>query len=549
MAPSILSLVSATPLNGSTNGDSTKGDKHLGLKGQKDRNERVQPHESSNEARIASGNVKETSSREHAVPEANKVQETAIPGPISAGSISTGTLLRTTLTISPTFSVASSQVSHLRSTTTVWIPSKSTSSFMNGVVESGSAQATSSATSGRLSVHVVVLLVIGAIGLALSAVIVLRCFLRRHGPVNIPRPSAPILQESPLFGGKERFSRGIWSDPSYLLNSHAKPEKAAGWRPLSGGAELATEKTQNKRHSTLAMRNVDANKPVSATLSPASVYTTLAPPSTAGGALDFPIPPQITKSVTQPLKIKDRGVEGNSGRRGSVAMSMYGDTDISSPTHYQASRPAPNPGKTKGAIKPSGSSRDNLQRPSRKNAPSRASQGYLHRTPSGSRGRDKEEPFLYAIPSVKDQERRDRDTKALTTALGLGSPPPPSSCFSPVSIYPDDSLSVAHGRMSEMPSQSATHSVLGDFMLQDFPSTATFNTLRPGDPFAGDPAGKKDAKGRVNDRPPRVPSPPPMPSLSQMALANADPDYRSPTYSIYGLYEAQRKSKRSSMGK
>jgi hypothetical protein len=33
------------------------------------------------------------------------------------------------------------------------------------------------------------------------------------------------------------------------------------------------------------------------------------------------------------------------------------------------------------------------------------------------------------------------------------------------------------------------------------------------------------------------PQPPPLPSLAQMALAFREPDYRSPTYSIYGLYD------------
>jgi hypothetical protein len=60
------------------------------------------------------------------------------------------------------------------------------------------------------------------------------------------------------------------------------------------------------------------------------------------------------------------------------------------------------------------------------------------------------------------------------------------------------------------------------------------------------------ALGRADDKPPRVPSPPPLPSLTQMGLAHANPEafanYRSPTYSIYGLYEADRKSKAASFG-
>jgi hypothetical protein len=48
--------------------------------------------------------------------------------------------------------------------------------------------------------------------------------------------------------------------------------------------------------------------------------------------------------------------------------------------------------------------------------------------------------------------------------------------------------------------------------------------------------------GRTNGGgPPRVPSPPTLPSLAQMAMQNSNPDYHSPTYSIYGMY-SDRKS-------
>jgi len=48
-------------------------------------------------------------------------------------------------------------------------------------------------------------------------------------------------------------------------------------------------------------------------------------------------------------------------------------------------------------------------------------------------------------------------------------------------------------------------------------------------------------ENRAGDKPPRVPSPPPLPSLAQMALEQHNPiayaEYRSPTYSIYNLYD------------
>jgi len=90
---------------------------------------------------------------------------------------------------------------------------------------------------------------------------------------------------------------------------------------------------------------------------------------------------------------------------------------------------------------------------------------------------------------------------------------------------------------------------LGSLMLVDFgsglPTTKSFGES------LGDQTSHM-ALQRADDKPPRVPSPPPLPSLTQMGLAHANPEafanYRSPTYSIYGLYEADRKSKATSFG-
>lgn len=61
------------------------------------------------------------------------------------------------------------------------------------------------------------------------------------------------------------------------------------------------------------------------------------------------------------------------------------------------------------------------------------------------------------------------------------------------------------------------------------------------DPFVYDNSRQHENK------PPRVPSPPQIPSLTQLALEHSNPqsyyDYHSPTYSIYGLYEHERKSR------
>lgn len=175
-------------------------------------------------------------------------------------------------------------------------------------------------------------------------------------------------------------------------------------------------------------------------------------------------------------------------------------------------------------------------------------------------------------PALKSNERRERDTKALANALGL-SPQ--------LTLYPDDSITLAgddrgtygqHGghnyhnhhhhtrTRSEVvmtPTLEAS-ARLGNLMLAEFGSGNSLATLTgphatttaaaaTSGPSGADLARSHSVRKRADDKPPRVPSPPPLPSLAQMALAHTNPgdfdDYRSPTYSIYGLYEADRKSR------
>ncbi|KAL0946609.1 hypothetical protein HGRIS_012807 [Hohenbuehelia grisea] len=192
----------------------------------------------------------------------------------------------------------------------------------------------------------------------------------------------------------------------------------------------------------------------------------------------------------------------------------------------------------------------------------------------------------------RSESRRDRDTQALAAALGFGSPspicpPPPSP---QPTLYPDDSLSMAGPPKRTLKKRMSTRgmtadadrlqktaslafssppldagSALGNLMLMDFATSKSIATLgaRLGSSQGGNSTyvgsgaatmtmANKAGHSRAGDKPPRVPSPPPLPSLAQMALEHADPngyaDYRSPTYSIYGLYEADRKSRLSAAG-
>lgn len=172
----------------------------------------------------------------------------------------------------------------------------------------------------------------------------------------------------------------------------------------------------------------------------------------------------------------------------------------------------------------------------------------------------------------KSESPADGDSKGLASALGFGSPATVYPLSPQPTLYPDDSLSVVEakrrrrsihkkpapsnrtsrvfGRGAEdgptpaSPTVDAT-AALGSLMLLDFGgagesaanlASASSATLAP-----------KKTVSRSDDKPPRVPSPPPLPSLAQMALEHGNPEayaeYRSPTYSIYGLYEADRKSR------
>jgi hypothetical protein len=85
---------------------------------------------------------------------------------------------------------------------------------------------------------------------------------------------------------------------------------------------------------------------------------------------------------------------------------------------------------------------------------------------------------------------------------------------------------------------------LGSLMLMDFGTEHTDKTAVSSSKPLGGTRGPP--KKTAHEKAPQIPSPPPMPSLAQMALEHANPeayaDYKSPTYSIYGFYEHERKS-------
>lgn len=170
------------------------------------------------------------------------------------------------------------------------------------------------------------------------------------------------------------------------------------------------------------------------------------------------------------------------------------------------------------------------------------------------------------------------DTQALTYALGLATPETNYLSRSPQpTLYPEDSMSVADTRTQtkrnpsvQRPSVSVPDTPIiiptdkrpqdSGLMNMDFrvrQMSLSELTMEDGGLSPTETAEHDLAKGRYISGaqlflsgspphsasiPPRVPSPPPLPSLSQLALAQhnpeADASHCSPTYSLYGLYES-----------
>ncbi|KIK08284.1 hypothetical protein K443DRAFT_672774 [Laccaria amethystina LaAM-08-1] len=153
------------------------------------------------------------------------------------------------------------------------------------------------------------------------------------------------------------------------------------------------------------------------------------------------------------------------------------------------------------------------------------------------------------LTTQMSDDQRERQTEALAHALGLPSPRCEYVVCSPQpSLYPDDST---HTTDSSGPSSGSivtmeSGSSLSGSSNQSFDNLEKLSGVLENESTRKTKRLKKKTGCRDSDKPPRVPSPPPLPSLTQMGLEHTNPEaysnYRSPTYSIYGLYDGERKS-------
>ncbi|KAJ7632705.1 hypothetical protein FB45DRAFT_1147661 [Roridomyces roridus] len=357
---------------------------------------------------------------------------------------------------------------------------------------------------------------------------------------SIPVPSRPILddpfpddeifptklEDSPVFGGKERLSERPGNSSLWTWTQYPTPATTV--------ALSASQSSTDKAHDLV---DVDASPypmqqvhnvltRAASRLSMASVYPS---PSnnhnyglvTAFTADGHPVMERVTPKVLQRSRSSTLG-ERSSRDRPTRFSYAYDGAEVTSPQMTVRSPPA--------SFTPAMPGRTRIK-----------SSYYAH-------------PRISTMPSSQ------------ATKVDVRPEVPPVASPQPT-LYPDDSLSVvdakrAPRRVHKKPAPSNRASrvfgrgddmvpsvttptldptaALGNLMLMDFGGQSAVDLTSPS-------SATLAPKSRSDDKPPRVPSPPPLPSLTQMGLEHSNPqeyaDYRSPTYSIFGLYEADRKSR------
>ncbi|KAG6898356.1 hypothetical protein C0992_009031 [Termitomyces sp. T32_za158] len=508
------------------------------------------------------------------------------------------------------------------------------------------------AQSRKLSVPLIVLLAVGCALIFIGIFSLVKYYSRPTRRLR-PRPSLPVLddpfaddkelalEDSPIFGGKERSSNGIWTwshypQPGIVISkppSIAQPDITSGGRldgndsltrfpslqghPSNSGSNWRPQSAYSGHGHTQSVPTVTSgNSPFHASLQQIQgALSRTATRMSAASASLYPSSPRnhsnvglaITRSPMTTFTADGSSVLKRTGpktaldkrRSNSVAEaardpvsttdrnspgSSYTASEISSPSFLPYATPqrevsANNAGRSR--IK---SSYYNV------NAYPRISNPALASTSKGQGTGSESQRNLRKLDA-----RRDRDNQALTHALGLS----PPSAYAPPSpqptLYPDDSLSVVDAKRPRKPQTPSHHrkqipekvkeddhrpslpvistamdasAALGSLMLMDFAGNTTrlddLSTKRSsvislnkatsggiGAKSGQSPLSVKTSSSKRNslkstDKPPSIPLPELLPSLEQMGLEHANPqayaDYRSPTYSIYGLYGGDRKS-------
>jgi hypothetical protein len=479
------------------------------------------------------------------------------------------TNIPTTAAIRATSSLASMAASILATPTRSPSPPSSTLSS-DGFTTSEASDDTGQ-VSRKLPLAIILLIITGSICALVGALLVIKACSRRSKP-SIPTPSLPILNEdliekchelitdSPIFGGKERLSSNAGGHSGLLA-----------WTQYPQPVGLATTQT-------VSVQTIDAGH-VSATSTNSA----------------------IEKSSYNNSSLRSQTLDHTASRKSLTSISIYADAfELSDHPFEESMERVVRNFDTRKSIT------DSTKLPSRSSELPYAASPLPHSTAEmprafvpqidsmkGGRSRIKSSyyvpgsyPRISTLPppslsSIKPKSNDPGFAIMPQMKASSGDLPTAFSSFlidttlqSPVpTIYPDDSLSTRKAIMKvqrkltpkfldEDPTISMsptldTSSALGTLMMME--SGPTSKSLA--DIGTRVDGVQKSASGRVSrswsgnsvrmkdDKPPRVPSPPPLPSLAQMGLEADNPqayaDYRSPTYSIYGLYQNEPKSRGS----
>lgn len=473
-----------------------------------------------------------------------------------------------------------------------------------------SAQAQSgNLRSHQVSVAVIILLSVGSALLLLGFCIVIRMCSRPRG--TRPVPSLPILKdtesednffetkESPLFGGDERLSTNpagpLWTwvqyphpknvqpqaqnDPSsqddHVSSGYAQCTGSQAAQNLPSGSSIASQLHEPSRQPQLHAA-VPAITFAGSRLSRASLglYASSAPSyldstrQETGFTADGHDVMKRLKSKTANKRQSKASFDDKKRESAASFIGLaYDGEDLTTATpveynHVLEETPIMNPGfqgrtRVKSGYFAAGTYPRMSTLPSASYSIATATRINVGQRNSFSR--DKFSPH-------KLNSKRLRDAQALTSALGLASPRAEYNISSPQpTLYPDDSVSItepkrlkkknANDRKPAEISPDLPVIVPMDEVMDSNDAVMPLSLGASEASLAGLPlssdnygaAGPSSLLSRNLDKPPRVPSPPPLPSLTQMGLAHSNPEayanYRSPTYSLYGLYESSdRKS-------
>ncbi|TRM57602.1 hypothetical protein BD626DRAFT_514422 [Schizophyllum amplum] len=492
----------------------------------------------------------------------------------------------------PLFSLSSHSTSHSTTShsalpTTTILPSAalttpmhshSIATNLHAISTSSSISPSASATADNAHTHPThnisaAIIALLAVGSACTLIILALLFRHCRKPPKRrqhPTPSLPILQDpfrdeetlygkegdSPLFGGKERFSPEVGSNgqlwtwtqynqaPAVVL-----PAQAVAQRDAIPRKPVPSEKSQDAYPAAPPM-----------------------PPPAALASFQYPAPVQqasnaITRAVSR-LSAASLSIYPTSPQIPAHEVGLA--IDCSSGNGFTGDHQTPRRDKPKGSLSknrlsvaspaPRGStmlayegsdigSPTMTETPAVPALPSSMSAGGRHRVKSsyftsGPYPRSSSVPQLGSsisheppLPTHvirKSESRKERDTAGARDGAGAR---------------------FAHDGLPEHARVATIDGVPGRLVQRSAPASSDDGGEAAPSPVARSRRLDVDGWGwewdghsgmRTPDRPPRVPSPPMLPSLAQMGLEHSNPDafadYRSPTYSIYNLYGSDRKS-------